>query len=319
MASEMTVDSTDRIQRFVAQQGLVRGEIISLDSAWALVRDRQALDIEPGARATVLQCLGELTAASLLLASTLKFDGKMVLQIYGDGPIRLLVVECDAAGVFRSTVKVREQPDENPIAAASFTSLVNRSGQGRCVVTLDPRIKSVHLQPYQGIVPLEGDTISSMLEAYMARSEQLETRLWLVANEYRAVGLMLQRMPLDGGALGLQGANAEQSERAWEHMVSLAQTITAQELAQHSSQEVLHRLFWEENLQDAGAHSCTFRCTCSRDKVEAMLRTLGPQELLSMAQEPQASEIKCDFCQQTYVFNAQALEQLATPQEPSSA
>jgi molecular chaperone Hsp33 len=306
----MPIETTDALQRFISHQGLVRGEIVSLDTAWAEARSRQNLGEPNAINQAMLMALGELTAASLLLASTLKFDGKLILQIYGDGPVRLLVVECDAQGHFRATVKPHPERLEQA-ESSDFVSLVNQSGQGRCVVTLDPRVKSLQLQPYQGVVQLEGESVSDILQSYMLRSEQLETRLWLSCDEHRAVGLMLQRMPLSGGTAPMGSADSGESERAWEHMISLAETITRQELLQLPAPEVLHRLFWQEELQPSGYHTCRFKCTCSREKVASMLRTLGASELESMAQEKPNTEVICDFCSVPYGFTSTELRELA--------
>jgi molecular chaperone Hsp33 len=167
----------DRVSRFLLRGAPVRGEIVSLDEAWREVVSRHDL---PSA---VRDRLGELSAASLLLAATLKFEGALVVQIHGDGPVALFVVECQTDGSYRATVKLREDAPESIVENASLASLVNAGGTGRFVVTLDPHGESPHHQAWQGIVPFDGDSVAEMLEHYMDRSEQLPTRLWLAADE----------------------------------------------------------------------------------------------------------------------------------------
>lgn len=177
----------DQLLRFMPQGGTVRGEIVRLEQAWQKVVYRHKLP------ASVRDRLGELSAAALLLSASLKFEGKLILQIHGDGPVALFVVESDALGGFRATVKCR---DEQAIAPdASLADLVNRHGRGRFVVTLDPGPEQPDKPPYQGIVPFEGDTVAEVLEHYMQRSEQVKTRMWLASDSGRASGLMLQKLP----------------------------------------------------------------------------------------------------------------------------
>ncbi|RPH40583.1 MAG: Hsp33 family molecular chaperone HslO [Burkholderiales bacterium] len=190
-ASVPAADGADTLRRFMLSGAPVRGEVVSLDTSWREVAGRHAFP------RSVRDRLGELCAAGLLLSASLKFDGSLILQIHGDGPVSLLVVECDAGGAFRATAKLREGTDcpED----ADLATLVNAHGRGRFVVTLDPRTDSPNRQPYQGIVPFEGRTVAEVLERYMARSEQVPTRLWLAADDARATGLLLQRLPEDGG------------------------------------------------------------------------------------------------------------------------
>jgi molecular chaperone Hsp33 len=281
----------DSLSRFLLQGAPVRGEIISLDSAWQQVVQRHDLPV------CVRDCLGQLSAAALLLAASLKFDGMLVLQIHGDGPVALMVVECDAAGHFRATVKIREGAVVDD--RASLVQLVNASGQGRFVVTLDPRTRTPTRQPYQGIVPFEGDSVAQVLEHYMNRSEQVPTRLWLAADEHRAAGLLLQRLPDQGGSAA-QATDAD----GWNRMCQLADTIDPLELVSLSSADMLHRLFWQEPLHAFDRRRCGFACSCSRDKVAAMLRMLGREEVESILVERETVEVNCDFCNLAYRFDA---------------
>jgi molecular chaperone Hsp33 len=274
----------DSLERFLLRDAPVRGEIVSLDAAWRQVVQRHDLP------ACVRDRLGELAAAALLLTATLKFDGSMVLQIHGDGPVALLVVECDAAGRFRATVKMRESVEvpEN----ADLRALVNAGGRGRFAVTLEPREPGQ--QPYQGIVPFEGRTVAEVLERYMARSEQVPTRLWLAADDARAT---------DG----------------WPRLCQLADTLEPAELLGLPPAQVLHRLFWQERLHAFDRRGCSFGCRCSRDKVAAMLRMLGREEISSILEERGSVEVRCEFCNLDYMFDAVDSAWLFTQTPPHTA
>jgi molecular chaperone Hsp33 len=292
---------SDRIRRFMLAGAPVRGESVSLDAAWRAVLERHA-DLP----AAVRDCLGELSAAAVLLAATLKFDGSLVLQIHGDGPVALVVVECQGGGQFRATVKLREGPKILP--DDRFDQLVNRHGQGRFVVTLDPRGQSPNRQPYQGIIPLTGQSVSEVLEHYMASSEQVPTRLWLAADAQRASGLLLQRLPDHGGRATSTQTDATQSEDerdadGWNRLQKLAETITRDELLQLGSPEVLRRLFWQEQLHSHDEAQLRFHCACSREKVAGMLKMLGRTEVESILSERPAVDVNCDFCNQAYAFD----------------
>jgi molecular chaperone Hsp33 len=307
-----SVGSADTLQRFMLQGAPVRGEVVSLDAAWREVADRHAFP------RSVRDRLGELCAAGLLLSASLKFDGALILQIHGDGPVSLLVVECEADGTFRATAKLRD--GEHCPEDADLATLVNAHGRGRFVVTLDPRTGSPQRQPYQGIVPFEGRTVAEVLERYMARSEQVPTRLWLAADDARAAGLLLQRLPDEGGrpvawtpgpaddgtgAAATSGGAAEHADAdGWNRMQHLADTLTRDELLSLPAESVLRRLFWQEPLTAFDARSPRFACTCSRRKVAAMLQMLGRAEIESILAEQGAVGVRCEFCNTPYEFDA---------------
>lgn len=281
----------DAVRRFLLDGSAVRGEIVSLDQSWRDIASRQHL---PQA---AVHILGELSAAAVLLAATLKFDGSLILQIHGDGPLALLVVECQADGRLRAAIKVRE--GRTIADGASLQELVNATGQGRFVVTLDPRVRSDNRQPWQGIVPFEGDCVAQVLERYMQRSEQLPTRLWLSAGPERAAGLLLQQLPSEGGRSSSAG-----DPDAWNRMQQLADTLTGDELQTLDSANILTRLFWQERLHGFEPRALHFGCGCSRDKVAGMLRMLGAPEVESIIVERGSVEVRCDFCNEPYEFDA---------------
>jgi molecular chaperone Hsp33 len=285
--------ASDRLNRFLLRDASVRGEIVSIDDAWREVVSRHEFPT------SVRNCLGELCAAALLLSASLKFDGALVLQVHGDGPVALLVVECAADGTFRATAKLRDGqhcPEE-----ADLTTLVNAHGQGRFVVTLDPGTDSPNRQPYQGIVPFEGDTVSELLERYMARSEQVPTRLWIAADASRAVGLLLQRLPDEGGNAASAGPR---DSDGWNRLQQLAETVTRDELLGLEPDRVLHRLFWQESLHGFEAREPRFACRCSREKVASMLQLLGREEVDSIVAETGVVSVRCEFCNSPYEFDA---------------
>jgi len=213
---------TDTLQKFLFENSPVRGELVELSEAWRHVLDRRSYP------APVTEMLGEMMAAAALLSANLKFNGTIILQIHGDGPVKLLVVECDAALQLRATAKLGE--NSNIADDAGLQQLVNLNGQGRFAITLDPTDKLPGQQPYQGIVALDGDSVSTVIENYMMRSEQLDTKLWLAADASVARGLLLQKLPEEGGK-----ASSEEDGDTWNRTVTLASTVGDEELLRPTS------------------------------------------------------------------------------------
>jgi molecular chaperone Hsp33 len=288
---------SDRLLKFLFRNAAVRGEVVRLDDAWQrMIRDH---DYPP----PVLALLGEVTAAAALLAANIKFNGALALQIHGDGPVRLLVVECQPDFRLRATAKLREGA---AIAAdATLADLVNVHGQGRCAITLDPLDRLPGQQPYQGVVPLEGPGIAAALETYMRQSEQLDTRLWLAADGRSAAGVLLQKLPREGGA---QSASAD--DDAWPRACLLAATLTPAELRSTAAETLVQRLFWEEQLDHAVAATPQFACRCSRERIGRMLVSLGREEVDGIVAERGCVEITCDFCNASQRFDAVDVGQL---------
>ena len=266
----------DTLHRFLFEHAPIRGERVHLDASWRTVMERH--DYPPLLR----RLMGELTAAAVLLAATLKLQGSLVLQIQGKGAIKLLVVECTGDLQLRATAKWDGE------LRGTLPELV---GDGRFVIMLDPKNGA---QAYQGIVELEGETVAEILQHYMARSEQLETRLWLAADEQGAAGILLQKLP----------EREAQDADAWQRVTHLAGTVRREELLQLPTEELLHRLYHEEDVRLFAAQNVSFHCACTRDKVAAMLRMLGREETESMLAERGSIEIYCEFCNQRYEFDA---------------
>lgn len=273
----------DSLQRFLLEGTPVRGEIVHLDATWRAVLDRRSYP-EPLER-----LLGEMMAAGALLSATLKFDGALIMQMQGEGPVRLLVVEVTSEHTLRATAKW-----DGDLASGNLKSLL---GDGRFVITIAP---SSGKQTYQGIVSLEGESVSEVLEHYMAKSEQIETRLWLACDSSRASGMLLQKLP----------AKKTHDPDAWNRAVKLGDTITAQELLRLPSQEIIRRLYHEEDVRVFEARPVAFRCSCSRERVTSMLRILGRGEVRSILIERDKIEVECEFCGRQYSFDAVDAEQV---------
>lgn len=266
------------------EHAAVRGEIIHLDATWKAVLDRRDY---PLALRTVL---GELMAAAALLSATLKFSGSLIMQIQGGGPVRLLIVECGAD----LTMRAMAHWDGDLAEGAALPELV---GEGRFVITIDPKKGR---QTYQGIVDLEGGSVAAVLENYMQRSEQLDTRIWLASDSHGAAGLLLQKMP-DG---------PEADTDAWNRAVHLGATVKPRELLDLPAREIIHRLFHEEDIRLFDSSPVHFGCTCSRERVANTLRMLGYDEVRSLLEEIGYIEADCEFCNHHYVFDAVDAEQI---------
>ncbi|KAF1029456.1 MAG: 33 kDa chaperonin [Burkholderia plantarii] len=297
---------SDQLQKFMFNTAPVRGEIVSLRNTWREVLTRRDYPLP------VRNVLGEMMAACALLSANLKFNGTLIMQIHGDGPVKMLVVQCSSDLSMRATAKLSENAAQTLTDDMTLPALVNASGHGRCVITLDPADKRPGQQPYQGIVPLSDHdaplaSIAAVLEHYMRHSEQLDTRLWLAANDERAVGVLLQKLPGDGGIV--PRADLADTD-TWERVCTLGSTLSAKELLEVESQTLFRRLFWQENVQHFEPADTRFQCTCSREKVGGMLRMLGREEVDSVIEERGHVEVHCEYCNQRYEFDPVDVEQL---------
>ena len=303
----------DQLHKFLFEGLPVRGVLVRLDSAWRELLSRRTSTSDGGHAfpAPVRALLGEMAAASVLMQASLKFNGALILQMHGDGPVRLAVAEAQPDLSFRATAKVVGQvPGDARLAA-----MLNLHGQGRCVITLDPQDRHPGQQPYQGVVPLHGDQreplqrLSQVLEHYMLQSEQLDTCLVLAANDELAAGLLIQRLPMAGGA-NLAGeviVSADEDHigrnQDYQRIALLAATLTSDELLALPPADLMHRLFWEETLRVFEPQTPRFACRCSRERVAGMLRGLGADEVLSLVAERGEAEVACDFCGAMYRFD----------------
>lgn len=296
----------DTLQKFMVENAPVRGELVEMSAAWQQILARRDYP------AAVRTLLGEMLSAAALLSANLKFNGMLVMQIHGDGPVKLLVVECDAELRLRATAKIVEGA---AIADdATLKQLVNANGGGRFAITLDPRDKLPGQQAYQGIVPLDDDHVATVIENYMLRSEQLDTRLWLAADDHVARGMLLQKLPAQGGT----NAPAEELE-AWNRLSMLGNTLHREELLNTDIETLMQRLFWEETLRVFEPRRPAFHCSCSYEKVGAMLKMLGQPEIEAALADQEKLSINCDFCGRQYVFDAVDCAQLFIAATPADA
>jgi molecular chaperone Hsp33 len=306
----------DSCLKFLFEGLPVRGMLVRLEGSWQEALARRAEPHPPELRGL----LGEMAAAAVLMQANIKFNGSLVLQVFGDGPVKLAVAEAQPDLGFRATAKlVGAVP-----AGAQLEAMLNVHGQGRCAITLDPKDRLPGQQPYQGIVPLHGDRrqplqrLEQVLEHYMLQSEQLDTRLVLAADDRVAAGLLIQRLPVQGegnleGQRGLRNEDEIGIHEGFNRIAMLAATLTREELVGLEPQTVLRRLFWEETVRLFEPLTPRFSCTCSRGRVAGMLVGLGREESDSLIAERGLVEVGCDFCGALYRFDAVDVGELFTP------
>jgi molecular chaperone Hsp33 len=282
--------SADTLRRFMLENAHVRGEWLHLDNTWQEMLSRAAYP------AFVKTILGEALTAAVLLAATIKHDGSLTLQIRGDGPIHLLVIQATAEGTVRGLAQWSRDADDLTLSALF--------GDAQLAITLESRNSN---ERYQSLIPLEGDTLSAALEAYFERSEQLPTRLWLMSDDTAAAGILLQRLPLE-----------EVNPEDWQRTSVLLDTLTREELVHLEPEEVLYRLFHEEDVRLFDAKDISFHCGCSRERVETMLRSLGQAEADIILEEQGKIEIICEFCNANYTLDAVDTGLLFKPAMPTN-
>lgn len=303
------------LQKFLFEGRPVRGAIVRLDDVWVEIQKRRSAS---GAFPPVVnQLLGEMAAAVLLCQASIKFNGSVLLQIQGDGPLKLAVAEAQPDWGVRCTASIKGELDEQ----AAWNDWANATGKGICAITLDPKDRLPGQTPYQGLVPMVDDqgvpvsSFSQALSAYMKRSEQLDTLMLLAANENCAFGMMLQHMPATGennlAATSTTRADVDTmgANESFEHLAMLASSLQTEEMLQLDIDTILRRLFWQEPLVrlpaiEAGSElKPHFSCRCSRERVSGMLVNLGSEEVQSVVAEQGHVTVTCDFCGQPYVFD----------------
>ena len=264
---------TDAIRRFIFDDYDIRGEHIQLEGSY---RDILSHHHYPPAVAALL---GQFVAAAGLLSATIKFQGCLILQVRGSGEVPLIMAEARSDGGLRAIAR-----DAGEALSDDFHTLL---GDGQLAITIDPDKG----KRYQGIVSLAGDNLAQCLESYFQQSEQLRTRLWLHSDGQRAGGLLLQELPAQRPA-----------PESWQHVCTLADTVRGDELLSLAPEDLLHRLYHQENLRLFDDHSLRFQCTCSRERIETGLRSLGPAELYDILAEQGSIETHCEFCHRQYRF-----------------
>jgi molecular chaperone Hsp33 len=270
----------DKQQKFMVESCDVRGHLVQLDQTWT---DATARTDYP---APVRQILGEAFAAASLLASTIKFDGKMTMQVQGNGPIHLLVVQVTHDGSVRGLARWGNVPESAQLMAAF-------GEDARMIITIEA---SKQAEPYQGIVPLEGDSLADALQYYFRTSEQLPTKLYLAVSETSAAGVLVQKLP--------SAEAISHDEDGWQRATVLCSTLTDEELCADDSQTLLHRIFHEEQVRLFEPYDIRFHCSCSRERTNGMLLGLGRSEVDDIVEERGKVEITCEFCDAEYHYDA---------------
>jgi len=280
----------DCLHRFMFEQYPIRGHLVHLDAAWRALTEHH--EYPPAIR----NALGEAVAASLLLAATVKFEGVLSLQLQGDGPVHLMLAQCTGGLGVRGLARYREGAHADPGTGV---------GIGTLTVTLETDDGA---QRYQGIVPIAGQRLAESLQVYFENSEQLPTRLWLHADALGVSGMLLQKLPVADASPG--GVDAAAVEDAWRRVQLIGETLTPEELRTLADAEILHRLFHEDDVRLFEPAPVYFRCRCSRERVSRMLQSLGDAETHSVLAERGEVEVRCDFCNRAYVFDAVDVAQL---------
>ncbi|MCK9514466.1 MAG: Hsp33 family molecular chaperone HslO [Ottowia sp.] len=300
------------LHKFIFDGLPVRGALVRLTDTWQeLLQRRSASGQGSGYPQPVVHMLGQMTAAATLLRSSIKFDGSLILQVAGDGPVPVAVAEVDAQLRLRAMATLSAPIEED----TTLVQLVNAAGRGRCAITLDPRGLGPGRKAWQGVVPLADasgqplTSVAQMITGYMRQSEQLETALVLAADTRAACGLMVQRMP------GQQGSDADAHTR----LGTLAQSLGAQELLELDAATILRRLFWDEPLQLLDIARPAFHCTCDRQRVAAMLQGLGEAEVMAILREQERVEVNCEFCGAQQRFDAVDVAALFSAGQPQVA
>lgn len=289
---------SDQLERFIFSRHDIRGQVVTLSEAYREVLRHNPLP-EPVAR-----LLGEFLAAACLLSTTLKFEGLLMLQARGEGDVPLILAECTHHSDLRGIARIAE--GARIPEGASLRQLVGNKGV--LAITVEPQ----QGERYQGIVPLERDTLAECLEDYFTQSEQLATRFWIEAGADTVGGILLQVLP------GNNAASAEENREAWETAQHLAQTVTAEELHQLPHGQLLHRLFHELHPEPLGTANIRFRCSCSRERSARALIALGAEDVYTLLEE-QGGEIltDCQFCNQQYRFDRAQIETLFNAPPPT--
>lgn len=295
----------DQLRRFLFEDAPLRGHWVCLAQAWREAREHQGLP------APVRDLLGEALAAAALLAGSLKFEGTLTLQLRGGGRVSMLVAQATSELTIRGVAHLREAAE---VAAgevggsreADFQALV---GGGQLVIT----VEQGSAQAWQGVVPLDGADLAGCLERYFEVSEQLPTRVVLAADERRAAGVLLQKLP---GASGSGEAEDAQRQQVWEEAGMLLSTLGGAELLATDAQPLLQRLFAGHDLRLFEGDTVRFACRCSRERVARMLESLGREEVEGILADEGEVTVTCEFCKKPYRFDAVDAARLFLPGGP---
>ncbi len=288
-------DDRDRLTRFLIQTAGVRGVRVHLHETWRQIRERADY---PAAAA---ELLGEAAAAAALFTGHAKVDGRLSVQLRGSGALRTLFAECTAAGTLRGIAQLAE--DAGPVGR----DLHSLGADAMLAITIEnPGLSGRDPVRYQGLVAMESDSLAGAFEGYFRQSEQLPTRLLLAADGEQAAGLMLQKLPGDEG-----------DQDGWARVGALFDTLTPAELLELPTATLLTRLFHEDGVELLGGKPLSFACSCSRERVEAMLVSLGRDEADAAAEAAGGqAQVRCEFCGQSYRFDREQIAGLFAAPEP---
>ena len=295
----------DRLTRFLIDRAGVRGVHVQLHETWQHIRERVA-DVAMRSPAAV-EMLGQASAAAALFTGHAKVGGRLSVQLRSDSELRTLFAECTAAGTLRGIVQLRSQEADagasEVVAGSRISADLKTLGDGAILaITIEnPSRHGSDPGRYQGLVALQSPSLAGAFEDYFRQSEQLPTRLLLAADQTRAAGLMLQKLPGDSG-----------DEDGWTRVCALFDTLAAGELLDCPAETLLLRLFHEDGVQLLGDRPLGFACSCSRERVESMLAALGEDEALAAVADEHAN-VRCEFCGQQYSFTLQQVEGLLAP------
>lgn len=280
------MQQTDQCQRFIFTDSDIRGELVTLTSSYSEVLANRAYP------ESVASLLGEFLAASVLLSTTIKFSGRLVLQARSKGKVPLIMAECSSAQILRGIARFNNEPPGD-----DFQTLLT-SG------TLAITIERERGEPYQGIVPLQQNSLAGCLQDYFALSEQLPSLLFLVAGQQRCAGLLLQQLPARAGS------DNEQRMEEWSTVSQLAATLSMEELLGLGSEELLHRLFHQHSVKLFPARTVQYGCSCTRERTANALHALGAEDVLALIAERGCVEIHCEFCGKEYRYDADEMKLL---------
>jgi molecular chaperone Hsp33 len=272
--------STDLLHRFIFDNAPIRGEWVQLQDSWQEILKRRSYP------AAIQHALGEMLAAAALLTETVKIDGRLVLQIRSEGPVKVLMVECTSEHTVRAVSQWDGDIDDE-------MSLSDLCPNGTLAITIEMEGSK---QPYQGVVSVQ-ESLTASLEMYFAQSEQLPTKIWLFANDAAASGLFLQQLPSESAS------TKEDDAEDWNRITHLASTVTADELLSLNVEELLNRLYHEEEVRLFDGTDIEFACTCSRERVSESLRLIGQEEVEEILEQDGEVTATCDFCNETYRFD----------------
>ncbi len=279
----------DLLHRFIIENTRIRGEVVHLNATWKAVLERYDYP------ENVQHILGEAFAACALLSATIKYEGSLILQIRGSGPLHLLVVQSTSEGTLRGLARWNDDVPKD--------DLKKIFGTAQMVITIEPPSG----EPYQGIIALEGKQIQDAIESYFKQSEQLNTRLWLAANKDTCTGFLLQELPETKNGIF---STPDEDRNNWEHAQALSNTLSRDELLSLSTKEILHRLFHEDDIRLFEPSPISFRCNCSNDRISKMIFSLGLNEARSIISEQGKIQVDCEFCNAQYNYDSIDVENL---------